>query len=757
MFMTTASQSKKAGDEKHWRVKNEQGETFGPVDFETLKLWAKDGRLAPTNTLSEDATTWNAITHYPALEMDWVAEVSPGAFYGPIHKLALEALQKEGALPAHAVTFQRPIPVRSAAKTQPIATMVTVSPPPPTIDTDALRALERQLDLERQRSHDIMKELQQIEVLVATAEARAETSEHALERQLDLERQRSQDIMKELRQVEAHVATAEARVETSEKAHQHAAAQAEQAQQHLFNKLESLLQDYILRFGNQQQEILSVVTSTQPRIDVLPTKESASSPSNVETQRILLNAITQAQSHIVNQVTQHVNNTLAQTQEQMRTTASATHDQLDALTQAQSLIVNQVAQQVGDALTQTHEQMRTTAATTHDRLDVLAQAQSLIVKQVTQQLGDTLTQTQEQMRTTASTTHDQLDALAQAQSLIVNQVAQQVGDALMQTHEQMRTTASATHDQLNALAQAQSLIVKQVTQQLGDALMQTHEQMRTTASATHEQTIQRMVAEHEQTCKQFAVALASAQTHIMEELSQSFISEFAKAHAFFKSALLSSQQEATAQTTHIVTQATAPITTQLTQHGQELERFGALINTSRTQTADTVVRAVADLLAKGREDLFKKMGSELTSGRDQLFERLNTVLTHGREQMMRATGDSQRIAIEYIVREFHASQQRLEAELKATLEQSMKTASKPVVERTYIKAEHVEVLPPERPHKKPHPEPEPIKPPPPPPAEHTGATKATGSGLSMADLEQQARRELERLGAQGMNIFKRKQ
>ena len=389
----------------------------------------------------------------------------------------------------------------------------------------------------------------------------------------------------------------------------------------------------------------------------------------------------------------------------MRTTASSEHDQLATITQAQSHIVNQVTQQISDAVAQTQEQMRTTASSEHDQLATITQAQSHIVNQVTQHVDAALAQTQEQMRTTASATHERLDAMTQAQSLIVNQITQHMDAALKQTQEQMRTTASATHERLDAMTQAQSLIVNQITQHMDAALKQTQEQMR----------------------------------------------------MLLNSALLASQQDAASQTTQIVTQATAPITAHLTQHHQELERFGALINTSRTQTADAVVSAVAALLAKGREDLFKKIGSELAASHDQMFERTNTVLTHGREQMMRATGDSQRIAIEYIVREFHASQQHVEAELKATLERYMKAVNQPVVERTYIKAEHVEVLPPERPHKKPHPEPEPAKPPPPPPAGNTGSTHATGAGLSMADIEQQARRELERLGAQGMNnIFKRK-
>jgi hypothetical protein len=83
----------------------------------------------------------------------------------------------------------------------------------------------------------------------------------------------------------------------------------------------------------------------------------------------------------------------------------------------------------------------------------------------------------------------------------------------------------------------------------------------------------------------------------------------------------------------------------------------------------------------------------------------------------------------------------------------MNAAEKPIVERTYVKAEDVEVISPDRPRKKANPEPEIIDP---PPARNTGTANTAGQGPSIADIEQQARRELERLGAQGMNIFKRK-
>lgn len=92
---------------KTWFVRNEQGGRFGPVDFETLKAWACDGRIGPTNEVSDNGSEWSLATAQRELEMDCVAEVTPGNFYGPIHQDAMQGLVKDGTIAAKAVLFRR--------------------------------------------------------------------------------------------------------------------------------------------------------------------------------------------------------------------------------------------------------------------------------------------------------------------------------------------------------------------------------------------------------------------------------------------------------------------------------------------------------------------------------------------------------------------------------------------------------------------------------------------------------------------------
>jgi len=113
---------------------------FGPVDFETLKTWACDGRLSPTNEVSANGTDWKFATSILALDMDWVAEVTPSTFYGPIHRLAMEDLIKEGSISAQSSFFVRRA-IGEPAEPQPTATQAD----------DHLRRLGDEIGLLRQQ------------------------------------------------------------------------------------------------------------------------------------------------------------------------------------------------------------------------------------------------------------------------------------------------------------------------------------------------------------------------------------------------------------------------------------------------------------------------------------------------------------------------------------------------------------------------------------------------------------------------------
>ena len=90
-----------------WWVRDDQGGRYGPVSFEVLKSWARDGRIGPANEISKDGVEWSPATAEPDLEMAWVAEVEGGRFYGPIHRDAVQSLINDGAIARSAVLFRR--------------------------------------------------------------------------------------------------------------------------------------------------------------------------------------------------------------------------------------------------------------------------------------------------------------------------------------------------------------------------------------------------------------------------------------------------------------------------------------------------------------------------------------------------------------------------------------------------------------------------------------------------------------------------
>ena len=85
-------------EKKKWYVRNTAGKVFGPIDFDSLKSWVKDGRVEPLAGVSSDLKHWVLAPLKPELEMNWIVENNPGQFYGPTHRSVVDDLVKTGTL-----------------------------------------------------------------------------------------------------------------------------------------------------------------------------------------------------------------------------------------------------------------------------------------------------------------------------------------------------------------------------------------------------------------------------------------------------------------------------------------------------------------------------------------------------------------------------------------------------------------------------------------------------------------------------------
>ncbi|MBR4172653.1 MAG: hypothetical protein IKR48_13460 [Kiritimatiellae bacterium] len=90
-----------------WLLKDEQGNQFGPVVWESLLGWASDGRIGPSDQISPDGTHWRNAADIAELQMEWLVELSPGNYYGPITRNAAEGLIRNGNVPASASVYHR--------------------------------------------------------------------------------------------------------------------------------------------------------------------------------------------------------------------------------------------------------------------------------------------------------------------------------------------------------------------------------------------------------------------------------------------------------------------------------------------------------------------------------------------------------------------------------------------------------------------------------------------------------------------------
>ncbi len=106
MAVKTKKITVQSGD--RWHVRDENDAVFGPVDFLTLKGWVEDGRVSPLSRLSSDnCESWTAAVDMSALEMDCIAEIDPGSFYGPIHRKAMDELIRAGSIPSSALIYSK--------------------------------------------------------------------------------------------------------------------------------------------------------------------------------------------------------------------------------------------------------------------------------------------------------------------------------------------------------------------------------------------------------------------------------------------------------------------------------------------------------------------------------------------------------------------------------------------------------------------------------------------------------------------------
>ena len=104
--METSKLANSAGSDKKWYVRNTAGKVFGPIDFDSLRSWVKDGRVEPLAGVSSDLQHWILAPLKPELEMNWVVENNPGQFYGPTHKSVVDDLVKTGTLSPAARFYQ---------------------------------------------------------------------------------------------------------------------------------------------------------------------------------------------------------------------------------------------------------------------------------------------------------------------------------------------------------------------------------------------------------------------------------------------------------------------------------------------------------------------------------------------------------------------------------------------------------------------------------------------------------------------------
>ena len=64
-------------------LKAEDGEIFGPVNFQQVTAWATAAQVSPLDKISSDQQNWFKAPMVPELGMDWLIELTTEQLYGP--------------------------------------------------------------------------------------------------------------------------------------------------------------------------------------------------------------------------------------------------------------------------------------------------------------------------------------------------------------------------------------------------------------------------------------------------------------------------------------------------------------------------------------------------------------------------------------------------------------------------------------------------------------------------------------------------
>lgn len=92
---------------EEWYVRAADGKVYGPAARETLKVWAREGRIAPSGYVSRDRKQWIPAQMMQELEMCWVVEAEPGKFFGPFNRAVVVRLAAAGEIPGQASVYRR--------------------------------------------------------------------------------------------------------------------------------------------------------------------------------------------------------------------------------------------------------------------------------------------------------------------------------------------------------------------------------------------------------------------------------------------------------------------------------------------------------------------------------------------------------------------------------------------------------------------------------------------------------------------------